>query len=483
MVRNIILSILTGIVLVGCEKDDFKWNLPEIVRFPIVNTISAVNISNTGATIHSELEYDGGSSATIRGICWSSNQNPTIEDSNTTNGNGVGSYISFITGLNPGTIYFVRSYATNSAGTYYGNQINFTTTNFSGSVPSISTHQASNLTDNSAVSGGTVSSDGGSSVTQRGVCFSISQNPTLNNAVIYNGTGIGSFTSSISGLTPNTTYYVKAFASNAIGTAYGNQISFATENEVSSIPTLTTYIATGITANSAFSGGNVTYDGGSSVVQRGVCWNTNPNPTISDNTTDNGTGIGAFTSTIPNLNGNTTYYVRAYATNDAGTAYGNQVTFTTLSPAATLAGSNNCSSLTGVSSSYTYWNGVNYASTSWTVSGNGYEGSCWAADMTGVGGTGPVGSHYIQFTRYFSNNGYITFWLNTYYPGNNNVFPVIYIDGNAQETPQMIGGQASSFYFMQVQSENISAGVHTIKILFNCNYANIYLDEVKFYEY
>ena len=84
-----------------------------------------------------------------------------------------------------------------------------------------------------------------------------------------------------------------------------------------------------ITENSADCGGNVTDHGGSSVTARGVCWSTNPNPTISNQHTTNGSGTGSFTSSITNLSPGTTYYVRAYATNSVGTGYGEVRTFTT----------------------------------------------------------------------------------------------------------------------------------------------------------
>jgi hypothetical protein len=95
------------------------------------------------------------------------------------------------------------------------------------------------------------------------------------------------------------------------------------------LPVVTTDIASLITNNSAVSGGNVTNDGGSSITVRGVCWSTDPNPTISDDTTSNGSGTGTFTSNITGLSKNTTYYVRAYATNSTGTAYGNEISFQT----------------------------------------------------------------------------------------------------------------------------------------------------------
>jgi hypothetical protein len=95
------------------------------------------------------------------------------------------------------------------------------------------------------------------------------------------------------------------------------------------IPTLTTVSVSGITQTSAVSGGNVTSDGGAEVTARGVCWGISHNPTISSDKTEDGTGTGAFTSNLAGLTANTTYYVRAYATNSLGTSYGNEVSFST----------------------------------------------------------------------------------------------------------------------------------------------------------
>ena len=119
-----------------------------------------------------------------------------------------------------------------------------------------------------------------------------------------------------------TTYYLKAYATNSIGTAYGNQVSFTTTAE---IPTLTTNVATSVTATTAFSGGNITSDGGSLVTARGVCWATTQNPTVANSNTTSGTGSGSYVSNISGLTAGTTYYVRSYAINSIGTAYGNQI--------------------------------------------------------------------------------------------------------------------------------------------------------------
>lgn len=96
------------------------------------------------------------------------------------------------------------------------------------------------------------------------------------------------------------------------------------------VPVLTTSAVTDIVLTTATGGGNITSEGGSAVTARGVCWGTAPTPTIANNKTTNGSGLGAFTGSITGLTLGITYYVRAYATNNFGTAYGDQVTFRSL---------------------------------------------------------------------------------------------------------------------------------------------------------
>jgi uncharacterized protein (TIGR02145 family) len=109
------------------------------------------------------------------------------------------------------------------------------TINNPGNLATITTTAVSNITGTTAVSGGNITNNGGSLVTQRGVCYSTSANPTTANSTIISGSGIGSFTSNLTGLTSNTTYYVRAYAINSAGTAYGNQVSFTTTSGGSGI--------------------------------------------------------------------------------------------------------------------------------------------------------------------------------------------------------------------------------------------------------
>ncbi len=193
-------------------------------------------------------------------------------------------------------------------------------------VPVLTTTAITSITGTSATSGGNVTSEGGATITAYGVCWSTSANPTTATSKTTDGAGTGTFTSSITGLTAGTTYYVRAYATNSIGTSYGNEISFTT---TATLPTLTTTEVSSITGTTATSGGNITSDGGAAITAYGVCWSTSDNPTTADSKTTDGAGTGAFTSSITGLTAGTMYYVRAYATNSAGTAYGNQQTFTT----------------------------------------------------------------------------------------------------------------------------------------------------------
>ncbi|PHS63953.1 MAG: hypothetical protein COB12_08825 [Flavobacterium sp.] len=123
--------------------------------------------------------------------------------------------------------------------------------------------------------------------------------------------------------------FVKNGAGEIINGTQINLNAIASGNN-SNLPTITTNTVSEITETTATSGGNVTGDGGNNVTARGVCWSTNPNPTTTNSTTYDGTGSGIFTSSLTGLIENTTYYVRAYATNSEGTGYGNEEVFMTL---------------------------------------------------------------------------------------------------------------------------------------------------------
>ena len=288
-------------------------------------TVSVVKITNTGGTLSmaANVDSDGGATVTERGVCWGTASQPTITSYHTAGGSGIGEF-SVTPTLEPGATYYVRAYATNSVGTAYGAEVIFVMPN----LPTVTTTAATDVTASTATTGGNVTADGGATVTARGVCWSTSPNPTISDSHTTDGSGTGSFTSSITGLNATTTYYVRAYATNAGGTSYGSQVSFTTTDMLPKVTTSAVSNISGTTDITATCGGNVTDMGVDDVTARGVCWSTSQNPTISDSHTTDGSGLGSFTSNITGLTAGNTYYVRAYATNGAGTAYGNQVNFT-----------------------------------------------------------------------------------------------------------------------------------------------------------
>jgi uncharacterized protein (TIGR02145 family) len=204
-------------------------------------------------------------------------------------------------------------------------EVGFSVRCLKGEQPTVTTDNTTNILQTTATSGGNVTSDGGASVTARGVCWSTSPNPISTGSHTTNGSGTGIFESSLTGLTGGTLYYVRAYATNSVGTSYGNELTFTTLTS----PTVATAAVTNITQTTATSGGNVTSDGGATVSARGVCWSTSPSPTIANDHTTDGNGTGAFVSSLTGLSEGSLYYVRAYATNIVGTAYGNEISFTT----------------------------------------------------------------------------------------------------------------------------------------------------------
>ena len=225
----------------------------------------------------------------------SKDPNPTTADDRTTDGSGTGSFTSSLMWLTPGETYHIRAYATNAYGTAYGDDLSFTMLTL---PPTVSTTPPSHITATTAQGGGNVSSDGGASVTVRGVCVSKDPNPTTADDHTTDGSGTGAFTSRLMWLTPGETYHVRAYATNKKGTAYGKDLTFT---EGSLPPTVSTTPPSHITATTAESGGNVTDDGGATVTKRGVCWSLNANPTTDDDHTSDGIGTGTFTSDIKGL--------------------------------------------------------------------------------------------------------------------------------------------------------------------------------------
>lgn len=290
-----------------------------------ITTASVTNITTAGATSGGNVTSDGGSAVTARGIVWGTAANPTLANTVNSSGSGTGVFTSTISTASANTTYHIRAYATNSAGSAYGSDVNFTT--LSGIATVLTCGTAGTITVNSvSVTCNTVTSDGGSAVTARGWCWNTVINPTTANSKTIDGSGTGSYTSTATGLVAATLYHFRAYATNAVGTYYGADTQYTTNSDIPTVLS-NSYTVTNLTTVSG--SGTVSSDGGAAVTARGYCWATTINPTTANSLTTDGTGTGAFISTITGLNGTTTFYARAYATNSVGTAYGANLTINT----------------------------------------------------------------------------------------------------------------------------------------------------------
>jgi|GEM_PF-571014 len=300
---------------------------------PDAVTGAATSVGSTGAVLNGTINANNDSSTVTFEYGTTTAYGTTVTaDQSPVTGENITAVSRSITGLTDGTTYHYRVVGQNAFGITNGADMTFTTATIT--LPTVSTAAITNITTSSAVGGGNVTDEGLGSVTARGVCWSTSPNPTTADNTTNDGSGLGVFISSLTGLSENTTYYVRAYAANSAGTGYGGQLSFTTDTI--SVPTVSTGTITNITTSSAVGGGNVINAGLGTVTARGVCWSTSPNPTIADNTTNDGSGLGFFASSITGLSENTTYYVRAYATNSAGTGYGTGRSFTTNSETVTV---------------------------------------------------------------------------------------------------------------------------------------------------
>ncbi|MEE0921901.1 MAG: hypothetical protein U0L47_05340 [Paludibacteraceae bacterium] len=222
-VSNKYSSVVTEEVI---EFQTLQCTVPTIV----LDSIADVWENRAKAYIH--LAFDGGASVTDMGICWGTQANPTIEDIHKSTKDTVA--VLDIPSLQPNTQYYVRAYAVNKVGVAYSEEKTFTTSKEI-ALPTVTTAIVTQITETSAVASGNVTSDGGAEVTERGVCIATVSNPTTAHIKISAGGGKGSFTCNLTGLQPNTTYYVRAYATNEVGTAYGEKVIFTTKEE-SSIP-------------------------------------------------------------------------------------------------------------------------------------------------------------------------------------------------------------------------------------------------------
>ena len=439
------------------------------VTAPIVTTDAPTSILLWTAKAGGNVESTGGGNVTAKGVCWSTSPNPTMDDFHTIDGEGTGTFTSELTGLTAGTVYYVRAYATNYVGTGYGEEVSFSTlavpagdaqpcpdnatvtdydnnvyntvkigdqcwmrenlrsTHYAGGTPiplgsTTTTSETNPCRYNPNNSAGNVASYGylynwaavmndetpsdANPSNVQGVCpsgwhvpseaewnqlmnylsaheqyiignntsyiakalastegwdnstnsYVPGNNPSVNNSTGFSAMPAGYYSGSFSYFGTyayfwstseyryNSNYYYAKYVQLCYSNAnpYWSGNNYAGKSQAYSVrcllgagttvtaPIVTTDAPSDIRLWTATAGGNVASSGGGNVTAKGICWSTSQNPTLDDSYTVDGEGTGTFISELTGLTAGTTYYVRAYATNFAGTGYGEEVSFTTL---------------------------------------------------------------------------------------------------------------------------------------------------------
>lgn len=208
--------------LASCKQE-------ELLKVTKLNTgtIDPLSITFNSATAKGSFITIGNDVSDF-GHCWGTSLNPTTSDFiYTVNGTAQGPIVSYLTNLNENSTYHVRAYAIDNGNPVYGDNVTFKTNEYG--LPGLTTMDVTSIGQTTASSGGNVSSDGGTPITAKGVCWSTLENPTIALTTKTNeGSGTGQFTSSITGLKANTPYYLRAYATNGKGTSYGGQKFFTT---------------------------------------------------------------------------------------------------------------------------------------------------------------------------------------------------------------------------------------------------------------
>ena len=348
-------------------KDGGYLTYGEVVPFYIpsvakVSTFDAEDITPSGAKFSGEVTDECGSPVTERGFAWiEGDGTPTVESDHVVSGSGLGTMTATIEGLNPNRKYTFRAYATNASGTSYGDPKTFTTLV---ALPVLSTSTITDITSKSATFNGVLADDGGESISEVGFYYSTSKEvdpltaekvsieystyqksarelsentllSALQSAQKAASDEGESFSIDVFNLAIKTRYYVKSYAVNSAGTAYGAVVNFETAGEIATIRTVG---SSEVTTGSAVLSGNVTSDNGEKITERGFVWmqGTGTPTTDSDRLKVTGT-VGEYTATLTGLEPNRKYSFRAYAINAEGTAYGDVMSFTTVTAPPTLS--------------------------------------------------------------------------------------------------------------------------------------------------
>ena len=310
------------------------------VTLPVVKMNEITNVTPSSAKLYGTVTSAGSGIIRRKGFCWSNTQTSPLlgQDASCEVSTGEDVYSYALTGLSGKTKYYVRAYAENEKGISYSETAEFQTGS-AAVIPTLSGTTVSEIGETSAKAVATVVSDGGISVSAKGFCYSSTNNqPTLEAGIVFSDASTGgSITGILKDLEPNAKYYIRAYATNGEGTAYGVVNEFQTTQVV--LPAVKELRITTIEETTINASATVADDGGSAILSRGFCYSsTNELPTTGDLSVLSKDNTPVFTSGITGLSPETTYYVRAFASNAKGVAYSDARTVKTLASAPIIPG-------------------------------------------------------------------------------------------------------------------------------------------------
>jgi Leucine-rich repeat (LRR) protein len=323
--KKLQITLIGIFLLLGCAKEEALT--PTIIDTPpSVFTEDATNVTLKSAFIVGKVQDVAYSPTIERGFIYASNADVSGYGNTIKLDTNITIFKSQLTKLTPNKTYYYKAYAKNKYGTAYGELKNFTTGDYL--LPTLTTDSLGNITLTSVKLYGNITDDGETPILKRGFCISTNPTPTTTDSTFNTGDGIGIFNLVVIKLKAGTKYNVRAFATNAMGTSYGKELTFSTLEY--KLPTIQTNPATDIGLDVVTLSGNVKDLGRGELKERGIVVSKSPKPTIEDlKFKSSVTDLGEYKIVVTKLEVNTKYYVKAYAQNEAGIVYGDDINFTT----------------------------------------------------------------------------------------------------------------------------------------------------------
>ena len=299
---------------------------------PTVSLSVVENIAYNKAVFKGAIVSVGSSRVIRHGFCWGCEEEPVVGGLGVCNLGDTEDAKDFtysVVSLEPNTTYYVRAYAENMEGVNYSNQMKFQTRGIP-QLAVIETGIASDIQAHQALLIGNIVNMGNTNeLIQYGHVWGIVASPTVANSKTELGliSSTGAFNSLLTGLSPNTRYFVRAYATNSVGTSYGEEISFTTSF---ADVIVNTKDVKNVTHNTATCLGRIDVTGGHVISEKGFCWGLSQNPIITGNVVVSTSASNEFSADITGLSENTNYYVRAYVrTANSQIFYGNEIVFST----------------------------------------------------------------------------------------------------------------------------------------------------------